>query len=1203
MSPHRFPSLLLVLIFGAGPQLAATNAGPGLESAPLADHSGPPPVTLFQVMPSAQTGIVAPNNYAEPGVLPDGRRDPRVWADRYHVLDVGAIGTGVAIGDYDGDGRPDIFVVSKTESCRLFRNLGQWKFEDVTAKAGVGDLGDAAAIWKQGATFADVNNDGRLDLYVCRFGAPNLLYLNHGDGTFKEEAAARGLAVNDASVVGAFCDYDRDGWLDVYVVTNLLDGVAHPNGQRDYLFHNNGDGTFTNVTAKAGLTGEAQGHSVTWWDYDEDGWPDLYVANDFSAPDQLWHNNGDGTFTEVIDAVAPHTPFSAMGSDFGDVNNDGRIDLLAADMAATTHLKDQRGMANMRDQATELPDDGRPVPQLLRNALYLATGTPHFQEAACLAGLAATDWTWAVRFEDLDNDGRLDLFVTNGMHREAHNVDLLGRVMLAENAAQKTQIEKSTPVLNETHLAFRNLGDLKFEEVGAKWGLNDKGVAFGAAFGDLDGDGDLDLVYTNYQKEATVLRNDSITGHRVIFSLRGTASNRFGVGAVVRIETAAGPQVRSLGIARGLLSSSEPILHFGLGEENIIPRVEITWPSGRRQVLHDLPADRRYTITEPAVDNAPPVLAPSAQFTETGAAANPNLAWAVREGKVDELSQQSLLPFRQNRHGPALAIGDVDGDGRDDLLVGGTTVDPFRVLLAGASGRFSATAPVSPDSVNDGPLLLLDANGDGRNDLLRTHAGTAAPAGSPGYQPRLFLNDGQGGWRDAPAALPALPISVGAACAADFDHDGRIDVFLGARVIPGMYPFAPRSVLLVNRGGRFEDVTDTLAPDLREVGLVTAALWSDADNDGWPDLFATCEWGTVHYFHNDQGRGFTDWTDRVGFAAAGTGWWTSLASADFNGDGRPDYVAGNLGLNTTYHADPAHPALLFAGDFTGNGGLQLVEAQHEGDKIYPRRSRRILGAAIPSVLKKYPRNDFYARATLGEILGEDKLAAAQRFAATQFESGVFLSQPDGTWRFAALPRLAQIAPLQGVVTGDFDGDGHTDVYAVQNSSAPVAAIGRFDGGLSQLLRGDGQGGFTAAPVAASGLVVPGDAKSLVALDLNGDGWADFITSRNHGTTLAFRNQGWPGRHALSVRLRGPAGNLTGVGARLTLALTDGSTQTVELQAGSGYFSQSAPVAFFGWPAANPPRGLRIRWPDGKITTHTVSPGATTLALSPDDADK
>lgn len=1164
-------------------------------------------------MTNAETGIVTANNYAEPGAVANGYRDPRMWGDRYHAFEVGAIGTGVAIGDFDGDGRPDIFVVSKTESCRLFRNLGGWKFEDVTERAGVLDRGDAAMIWKQGATFADVNNDGRLDLYVCRFGAPNLLYVNQGDGTFKEEAAPRGVALNDASVVGAFCDYDRDGWLDLYVQTNLLDGVAHPNGQRDHLFHNNRDGTFTDVTDRAGIAGETQGHSVAWWDYNGDGWPDLYVANDFSAPDQLYRNNHDGTFTEVARSVLPHTPFSSMGCDVGDVDNDGRLDLFVADMAATTHAKDQRGMATMRDLSPERLDDGSVVAQLPRNALYLATGTPHFQEAACLAGLAATDWTWSVRFEDLDNDGRVDLFVTNGMHREAHNTDLMARMTVADNPAQKIQIEKSSPVLNETHLAYRNLGGLRFEEVGKKWGLDEKGVGFGAAFGDLDGDGDLDLVYTNYQREATVLRNDS-AGHRVLIALRGTTSNRFGIGAQVRIATAAGTQVRVLGTARGLLSSSEPVAHFGLGEDTAIKRLEVIWPSGRTQAFTDLDVDRRFTITEPAdspqTDNgssssSTPTSPPP--FTEVSAAVN--LALLSREPKVDELSQQPLLALRQNRRGPALAIGDIDGDGRDDLAIGGTPTDPLRVMLAGPNGQFHAgNAPVltaTNGEVNDGPLLLFDVDGDGRNDLLVTRAGTALPAGSPGYQPQLFLNDGHGGWRAAPDALPSLPQSVGAAAAVDFDRDGRLDVFLGARVLPGMYPLTPRSALLRNVGGRFEDVTERVAPALREVGLVTAALWSDADDDGWPDLFVACEWGSVRYFHNEQGRGFVEWTERAGFAAAGTGWWTALASADFNGDGRPDFVAGNLGLNTTYHADAAHPALLFAGDFTGSGGMQLVEADYEGEKIFPRRSRRILGATMPSVLKRFPRNDVFARATLGEIIGEDKLAAAQRFAATQLESGVFLSQPDGTWRFTALPRVAQLSPMQGVVTGDFDGDGHTDICAVQNSYAPIAAVGAFDGGVGQWLRGDGRGGFTPVSAAESGVVVAGDAKALVVLDLERDGWTDFIVTRNHGTSLVFRNRGVSHHHGLTVRLQDALskGNSAGLGSRLTLELADGSTQTAELQAGSGYYSQSAPFAAFGWPEKNPPRAVRVRWPDGRTTSHELSAEAMSVTLSRNSADK
>jgi hypothetical protein len=823
-------------------------------------------------------------------------------------------------------------------------------------------------------------------------------------------------------------------------------------------------------------------------------------------------------------------------------------------------------------------------------------------EAAQLAGLAATDWTWSPRFEDLDNDGRLDLFVTNGMVREATNLDLLARQLGAQTPAERIRLMHDSPILAESHLAFRNRGDLQFENVSAAWGLNQKGVGFGAAFGDLDGDGDLDLVYANYQKGVTVLRNDSDTGHRVIIDLRGTVSNRFGIGATVKIESAAGPQVRQLWLARGYLSSSEPMVHFGLGADTVIKHLTVTWPSGHVQTFADLPVDRRFTIVEPS--GPTPILSAeakgpdAAQFTEVSQTTG--LAWLTREEPVDETSLQGLLPVRLNRRGPGVAVGNDPASGQDTVILGGTTLDPLRILRASAPASFARTeAPAAASAVDDGPVLLFDATGNGQEDLLVTKGGNALPAGAPEYQPQLFLSDGHGGFQPAPeGALPPLMTSVGAVAAADFDHTGRLGLFIGGRVLPGQYPLSPTSALLANRGRRFEDVTDALAPGLKQVGMVTGALWSDVDGDGWPDLLLTLEWGYVRYFHNNQGKGFEDWTERAGFATAGTGWWSSIAAADFNGDGRPDYVVGNVGLNTQYRASPEHPALLFYGDFNGSGEEpQLVEAYYEGDKLYPWRSRRDLGAAIPSVLKRYPRNDYYARATLGEILGADKLAAAQRFAATELRSGVFLSQPDGTYHFEPLPRLAQIAPLQGIVAGDFDGDGQADIYAVQNSYAPIPAVGRLDGGLSQLLRGDGHGHFTVVTPADSGLIVPGDGKALAVLDLDHKGWPDFIVSLNNATTLAFRNQGVAGRHSLSVALRGLAGNPTAIGAQITVVLADGSTETSEVYAGSGYYSQSSAACFFGYLDANPPKTIRVRWPDGVTSERDVPPGSSSLTLA------
>jgi hypothetical protein len=1210
-SSWRLPVALLSL-WAAVTSPAAIQV-PEFTSESLAARTAPVGNTMFVELSAEQTGVASENLYA----------DPRMWGDRYQEFALGGMGTGVAIGDFDNDGRPDLFVVSKTEQCRLFRNLGDWKFEDVTATAGLGTAAsvleeglswmknlvgagdtptDSIEAWKQGATWADINNDGWLDLYVCRFGAPNWLFVNQRDGTFKEEAVARGLAVVDASGLGAFCDYDRDGWLDVYLQTNMLNAVSSPGGQPDRLFRNNGDGTFKDVSQLAGIGGASLTHSTTWWDYNDDGWMDIYVANDFAPPDTLYRNNGDGTFTNVIHDVLPTIPYSAMGADFGDVDNDGRIDLFVADMAATTHEKDQRGMASSRALSRDDSDSASLTPQTLRNTLYLNQGPAGMQEIGWMAGLGATDWTWSVRFEDFDNDGRLDLHVTNGMNREYQNSDLRERIILAESPDARLRIMKASPLLAEANLVYRNQGDLAFEEVSAAWGLNQVGVSFGVATGDLDGDGDLDIVYGNYEKSVTVMRNESVSGHRMMIALRGTQSNKFGYGAKVTVHTATGVQVRQMMPARGYLSSSEPVLHFGLGEVDQIARVEIAWPSGLVQVLEGLAVDRRYTVTEPKDGpknrTAPhEVVYPAGQFVEVSGSTGLNLK--VPEGAWTEDNRQPLLTTRFDRRGPALAIADIDGDGASDVVVGGNSISPVSALLRDSVGRFGANGSMEKlELKSTGPMLFFEVNGDGHADALLTQAGTEFNAGAEAYQPKLLLNDGHGGWTLAgPSDLPIFPVSVGALAAADFDRDGQLDVFVGGRVEPGKYPTSPRSALWLNRDGRFEDATASIAADLASVGMVTSAVWSDVDQDGWIDLVVTTEWGGVSVWRNESGRALTNVSEEWGFTAAGSGWWTSIASADFNGDGRPDFALGNVGLNTPYKATAEHPALLFRGNFVGRGrsAPQLIEAYYEGDRLYPRQTLKALSAEIRTLTRSFRRNDDYSVATLDEIFGAETIAAAERFEATELRSGVLLSEATGGYHFQPLPRESQIAPFQGIVAGDVDGDGNADIYAVQNSYAPAPVMGRFTGGISQLLRGDGRGGFLAEDPNHSGLVVRGDAKALGRIDLDADGWPDFVVTRNNSSILAFRNEGVSGRRMVRIVLQGPVGNPWGIGAQVEFG-GSGVPQFAEVTAGSGYWSQSEAAVFFGRGETALSAEVNVRWPDGSNSMHAVGAEESRVVL-------
>ncbi|MDQ8184339.1 FG-GAP-like repeat-containing protein [Pelagicoccus sp. SDUM812002] len=1139
---------------------------------------------LFSLVEAEESGLLVDNQYD----------DPLMWTHRYREFMGGGMGSGVCAGDFDSDGKVDLYVSTKTQPGRLFRNLGGWKFEDVTDDAGLSEkasmfgwisnaLSEDEIVWRQGAVFADVNNDGWLDLYVCRNRAANLLYINQGDGSFEEEGEKRGLNLSDGSVVGSFVDYDRDGWLDVLVLTNQVDGTESQ-GRQDRLFRNTGKGSFVEVTKEAGIQGSTFGHAATWFDYNEDRWPDLYIANDFSGNDYLYRNNQDGTFTNVLHEIAPSAPYSSMGADTADINNDGHIDLLVADMATTNREKDRRGLAASRADVLTTGTTEGIAPQYTRNSLLLNTGLGLFGESACWAGIEATDWTWSVRFEDFDQDGWTDLHVTNGMVREANNSDLLARMMRALSDMQRIAVMKRAPPLNESNLAYRNLSGEGFAEVTQDWGLTDIGVTFGAATADLDNDGDLDLAYLDYNGGLKAYRNNVSKLRSVQVRLRGHDSNAFGVGAVVRIQSpSAGTQSRTLTVARGYASGSELVAHFGVGSDDRIESLTVEWPSGATQRFSDLETNKAYLITEDAFDQAPPETPNGTLFKAN--ASDFGLEVEDRSELAIPDKEQLFLPFRTDRAGPSITLADLDGDGTEDIFLGATTGSPHKLLLYQDNKYTKRSIEEIPSKAAEhGPALAFDADGDGDRDLLVTRASANAAAWPQAYQPILYLNDGKANFTHS-KAIPSLAINAGSAVAADIDGDSDLDLFIGARSIPGLYPDTPTSVLLVNENGQFIDQTAQLAPALATAGLVKSALFRDVDGDGHTDLLLALEWDFVRYFRNDGQGKFTDRTRVAGFETGGRGWWNGLTSADFNSDGRLDFATGNLGLNTTYEATPESPALLFYGDFAQNGTQILAEAIHDQSEIYPLRSRVDIGAKLPSVLRRFPKNDDFAKANMKEVYGEAALQNAKRFEATNFRSGIFLSQADGSYRFEPLPPAAQIGPIISLVGNDLDGDGHLDLVATQNSDI---AIPRFHGGVGLFLRGDSTGNFTAVKASESGIALPGNGRAIVSIDPDNDSRPDLFASRHGGTSVLLSNdssdQAW-----LTVQVLGSAANLDAIGARLRISYSDGSIQGHEIGLGSGWHSQGSNKLYIASANSKMPLSIEATWPDGSSTIHERLP--------------
>ena len=1154
--------------------------------------------------------------------------NPILGAHPKNYLYASAMGCGgIAVGDINNDGLPDLFLTGGPVGNKLYLQTDQLVFRDATKEAGV--AGDHA--WATGAAIIDIDNDGDLDIYVCNYDVANSLYINNGNGngSFTESAKAFKLDLVAAGHTPAFCDFNLDGHLDLYLMTNFFydprgktnksiaimgkDGkpTIHPDyskfygitdikpgdtpgairvdwdtvGQSDFFLENNGNGTFSRINQPGQLMGK--GNTAIWWDPDGDGRPDLYVANDFEGADFFLKNTPQGTMENTVESAFPHITWFSMGADSADLNGDGLPDLMVADMSGTNHFKQKIGMGAMSDNAeflaTAFPR------QYMRNTVFINTGTSRFMEAAHMSGLANSDWTWTVRLSDFDNDGKVDVFLTNGMAVNLNVADNpeTSKVLPGETEWDK-HVRAGTGPLKEQNLAFRNLGNLNFENVSKSWGLDHVGMSYAATAADLDRDGDLELIVTNLDEPVSIYRNDSGSENRLIIDLLGIHSNSRGIGATIRVKTQEGEQLRFVTLSRGYMACGEATTHFGLGKEDNIIELSVKWPSGHLQVFKDLKANQHFTITEPGKEPGAELQNPPEQQKKTLFTPLASSLTNIKHNETlfDDFERQPLLPQKLSQLGPGMAWGDVDGDGDHDVYIAGARNKPGHLMRNDGKGDFlsASQGAWSEDTAHeDMAALFFDSDGDGDLDLYVVSGGVECNPGDPVLQDRIYLNDGKGLFTKATkGTLPEMHDSGSVVNACDFDRDGDLDLFVGGRVIPGRYPLPPKSHLLRNDNGKFTDVTEALAPGLSKIGMVTGAIWSDADNDQINDLLITCEWGPVRFFRNAGGK-LENRTSEAGLYNH-WGWWNGIVGSDIDNDGDIDYAVTNFGLNTKYHASMKKPTRIFYGDFGEKGESRVVEAEYENDILYPVRGRSCSSHAMPFLFDKFETFRGFASASLTDIYTPKTLSKSTQFAATELQSSILINDGKGKFRFQALPRIVQIAPGFGLDFCDFNGDGNIDLYILQNFHGPQAETGHMAGGVSQLLQGDGSGQFTPIRPDLSGLVASGDAKSLTQTDLDGDGWTDFILGINNDRILAFRNNNKSSNRPVTIRLLGKAGNPQAIGSRITITLDNGRTSIAEVRAGAGYLSQNPPDCTFGLAENRQIAAIHILWPNGIEST-------------------